>query len=207
MPCTSSRKESRLLTFSLTLPVLQEVSTLNTMDIFASCRGQSLGRWPGRCWVENTSKKDRGGGGAPMTQHLSCALCKYKSLFCMMEDIWWLCAWCTALECNNLGSISKIKLKGPRAASSARSSTSRSTRTTTRGGGARRAARLARTAQGAETKRTAREAEKTEDTAARVLMGVVSGNTEETRKLGEDAQLAYSQSVGRDGVQHPTPWP
>ena len=24
-----------------------------------------------------------------MTEHLSCALCEDKSLFCMVEDIWW----------------------------------------------------------------------------------------------------------------------
>ena len=32
-------------------------------------------------------------------------------LFQTYEDIWWLCARCTALECNNLGSISKINFK------------------------------------------------------------------------------------------------
>ncbi len=32
-------------------------------------------------------------------------------LFQTYEDIWWLCARCTAPECNNLGSISKINFK------------------------------------------------------------------------------------------------
>ena len=62
--------------------------------------------------IEKTSKrKYTVEGGVTMTEHLSCALCRDKSLFCVVEDIWWLCARCTSLECNNLGSISKIKLK------------------------------------------------------------------------------------------------
>ena len=65
-----------------------------------------------RAVIEKTSKrKYRVGGGATTTKHLSCALCEDNSLFCVVEDIWWLCARCTALECNNLGSISEIKLK------------------------------------------------------------------------------------------------
>ena len=65
-----------------------------------------------RAVIEKTSKrKYTVEGGVTTTEHLSCALCRDKSLFCVVEDIWWLCARCTALECNNLGSISKIKLK------------------------------------------------------------------------------------------------
>ena len=60
----------------------------------------------------STSKrKYRVGGGATTTEQLSCALREDKNLFCVVEDIWWLCARCTTLECNNLGSISEIKLK------------------------------------------------------------------------------------------------
>ena len=60
---------------------------------------------------ETRKKKCRVGGGTTTTEHVSCALCENKSLFCVLEDIWWLCARCTALECNNLGSISKINFK------------------------------------------------------------------------------------------------
>ena len=60
---------------------------------------------------ETRKKKCRVGGGTITTEHVSCALCENKSLFCVLEDIWWLCARCTALECNNLGSISKINFK------------------------------------------------------------------------------------------------
>ena len=60
-----------------------------------------------RAVIGKTSKrKYRVGGGATTTKHLSCALCEDNSLFCVVEDIWWLCARCTALECNNLGRMS-----------------------------------------------------------------------------------------------------
>ena len=49
--------------------------------------------------IEKTSKrKYTVGGGAKMTKHLSIALCKYKSLFCVVEDIWWLCARCSGVQ-------------------------------------------------------------------------------------------------------------
>ena len=38
--------------------------------------------------IEKTSKRKYSvGGGATTTEHLSCALCKDKSLFCVVEDI------------------------------------------------------------------------------------------------------------------------
>ena len=62
--------------------------------------------------IEKTSKrKYRVGGGATTIKNISCALCEDTSLFCVVEEVWWLCARCTALEFNNLGSISKIKVK------------------------------------------------------------------------------------------------
>ena len=40
--------------------------------------------------IETTSKtRYRVGGGAITTEYLSCVLCEDKSLFCVVEDIWW----------------------------------------------------------------------------------------------------------------------
>ena len=46
-----------------------------------------------------------------MASLVSCALCEDKSLFCLVQDIWWLCARCTSLEYADLGRISNIKLR------------------------------------------------------------------------------------------------
>ena len=46
-----------------------------------------------------------------MSLQVSCALCENTAVFCQVEDIWWLCARCTALEHEDLGRISQVKLK------------------------------------------------------------------------------------------------
>ena len=65
-----------------------------------------------RAVLENTSKrKYRGGGTTTATSQVTCALCDDKSIFCLVEDIWWLYARCTSLEVSDLGRISWVKLR------------------------------------------------------------------------------------------------
>ena len=65
-----------------------------------------------RAVLENTSKrKYRGGGTTTDTPQVSCALCEDNSVFCLVEDIWWLCARCTSLELGDLGRISEVKFR------------------------------------------------------------------------------------------------
>jgi len=75
-----------------------------------------------------------------------------------------------------------------------------------RGGGVDGRARVALGGLGREEKETrlfngihlTRESENPEDTAVRVLEGWVRGRTEETRKLGEEVELVYIATGGRD---------
>ena len=46
-----------------------------------------------------------------MSAQVSCALCEDKVVFCLVEDIWWLCARCTSLEYADLGRITNVKLR------------------------------------------------------------------------------------------------
>ena len=65
-----------------------------------------------RAVLENTSKrKYRGGGTTTATTQVRCALCEDKEVFCLVEDIWWLCARCTSLEISDLGRISHVKFR------------------------------------------------------------------------------------------------